>query len=100
MRKPWVRRLAGTVAFTLPALVCAIGMRLDRSSFGHNPRYTTLIPVVLCGSLLLAAVVPTILIMTSTLPLPRRIGLTAAMLLLLAIECGLSFYIVLMGGLR
>lgn len=100
MRKAWIRGLAGSVAFASPALVCIIGMHLDRSSFKHSPTYKSLIPVVLGGSLLLAAVVPAVLIMTSALSLPRRVGLTAAMLCLLALECCLAFYIVLMAGLR
>jgi hypothetical protein len=100
MRKPWIRGLAGIVAFALPALMCVIGMPLDRSSLGHDPTYKALILPVLCSSLLLAAVVPAALILTSTLSLPRRIGLTAAMWCLLALECGLAFYIVLGEGLR
>ncbi len=100
MRKPWIRVLAGIVAFALPALVCVIGMRLDRSSLRHDPTYERLILVVLCSSVLLATVVPAALIMTSTGSLPRRIGLTAAMWCLLVLECGLAGYIVLMGGLR
>lgn len=100
MRKPWIKALAGFTAFVLPALICLIGVRLDRSSIGHHPAYEPWIPVGLCSSVLLAAVVPSALIMTSTRSLPRRIGLTATMLCLLAIECGLAGYIVLMEGLR
>jgi hypothetical protein len=100
LRKPWIRGLAGFVAFASPAFVCFIGVHLDRSSFRHSPTYKSLIPVVLGGSLLLAAVVPAVLIMISALSLPRRIGLTAAMLCLLVLECGLAFYVVLMEGLH
>jgi len=52
------------------------------------------------SSLLLAAVVPAFLIMTLAMPLSRRIGLTIAVWCLLAVECGLAFYVVLMAGLR
>jgi hypothetical protein len=38
--------------------------------------------------------------MTSKLSWPRRIGLTVAMLCLLALECGLAGYIVLVGGVH
>jgi len=48
---------------------------------------------VLFGSAGLAAVVPAVLIMTSNLSWPRRIGLTVAMLFLLALDCGFTFYI-------
>jgi hypothetical protein len=99
MRKPWIKA-AAVVAFALPALTCVIGVRLDRSCIGHDPTYEPLILVALCSSVFLAAVVPGALIMTSTRSLPRRIGLTATMLCLLALECGLAGYIVLMEGLR
>lgn len=100
MKTPWIKGLTGTVAFGLPALMCVIGMRLDRSNLAHDPRYKSLILVVLCSSLFLAAVVPAALIMTSTLSLLRRIGLTAAMWCLLVLECCLAFYILLMEGVR
>jgi hypothetical protein len=100
MRTPWVKWLAGIVAFALPAMVCVIGVRLDRSSIAHAPAYKSSIPAVLCITVLLAAVLPGTLIMTSAGSLLRRIGLTAAMLCLLALECGLAGYIVLMAGLR
>ena len=100
MRKPGIRALAGIVAFTLPSFICVIGVRLDRSSIGHHPASEPWIPVGLCSSVLLAAVVPSALIMTSTRSLHRRIGLTATMLCLLALECGLAGYIVLMEGLH
>lgn len=100
MRKRWVKWFAGTVAFALPAMISVIGARLDRSSIAHAPAYKSSIPVVLGITVLLAAVLPGTLIMTSTGSLSRRIGLTAAMLCLLALECGLAGYIVLMEGLR
>jgi hypothetical protein len=100
MRKSRIRALAGIVAFALPAFMCVVGVRLDRSSIGHAPTYQPLILVVLCSSVLLAAVVPAALIMTSKLSLLRRIGLTATVLCFLALECGLAAYMVLMEGLR
>jgi hypothetical protein len=35
MRKPWIR-VAAVVAFALPALMCVIAVRLDRSSIGQS----------------------------------------------------------------
>src|SRR5579864_3945251 len=58
MRKPWIRALAGFAAFVLPALVCLLGVRLDRLSIGHHPAYEPWIPVGLCSAVLVAAVVP------------------------------------------
>jgi uncharacterized membrane protein YidH (DUF202 family) len=100
MRKPWIRALVGIIAFALPALMSVIGMQLDRSSIRHDPMYERLVPIVLCSSVLLAAVVPGVLIMASRLSLRRRIGLTVATLCLLALECVIAGYIVLMEGMR
>lgn len=55
---------------------------------------------MLLSPVILAALVPAYLIMTSTLSLLRRIGLTAAVWWLLTLECELMVYIVLMAGLR
>jgi len=100
MRKPWCRALTGIVFFALPAFVSVIGLRLDQSSLRHNPAYVSWLPIMTWSSLLLAAVVPAFLIMTRAMPLSRRIGLTIAVWCLLAVECGLAFYVVLMAGLR
>jgi hypothetical protein len=99
MRRSAIRTCAGIVAFTLPALVGAIGVRLDHSTLQHDPRYVASIPLMLWSSVGLAVVVPGSLIMTSKLSWPRRIGLTLAMLCLLVLECGLTGYIVLLAGL-
>lgn len=98
MQRPPFRAFIGIVAFTLPALVVVIGRRLDRSTLQHDPRYAALIPTVLWSSVVLAALVPAALIMTSPLSWPRRVGLMVATLCLLVLECGLAFYVVLMGG--
>jgi len=58
MRRPLFRAFIGIVAFTLPALVIVIGRRLDRSTLQHDPRYATLIPIVLWSSVVLAALLP------------------------------------------
>ena len=100
MRKRGIRALAGIVTFTLPVLVAVIGVRLDHSTLRQDPRYAALVLPVLLSSVGLAAVVPAVLIMTSKLSWPRRIGLTVAMLCLLALECGLAGYIVLVGGVH
>lgn len=99
-RDLWIRRLVGVVAFFLPALMAVVGVRLDQSSLRQDPKYVTAVPVMLLSPVILAALVPAYLIMTSTLPLARRIGLTAAVWCLLTLECGLTVYIVLMAGLR
>ncbi len=95
MRKPSTKAIAGLAAFALPSLVAVVGMCLDRSRLRYNASYAASIPLMLWSSVILAAVVPGVLIMKSTLSLPRRIALTAAMLCLLALECGLTLYIVL-----
>lgn len=100
MRNLWIRLIAGITSFFLPALACIVGMRLDQSSFRHDPIYRALVPVVMLGSVLLAAVVPAAFILRSGWSLSRRIGLTAATWCLLALECGLAAYVVLMEGLR
>jgi len=100
MRKSWVRILVGICSFALPALMANIGMRLDESRFRHDPTYRALVPPVMLGSVVLAAVVPAALIMTTALSLPRRIGLAAAVWSLLAIECAVTVYVVLMEALR
>lgn len=98
MRNPWVRGGVGMIAFALPALIVVPGLRLDQSSLRHDPTYAKLVPVMLWSSVILAAVVPAVLIMTSALSLPRRIGLTIAVWCLLALECWLAIYIVLLSG--
>jgi hypothetical protein len=100
MRSPWIKWIVGVVAFLLPAVVCFVGSRLDHSGFGHDPRYAALIPVVLLSSVILAAGVPAVFILRSALSRWRRIGLMAAVWCLLALECGLAIYVVLMEGLR
>ena len=94
------RGLTGITAFCLPALVSVAGVSLDRSGLQLDQRYAAWIPKVIWSSVLLAAVVPAACILTSTLSLPRRIGLTAAMLCLLAVECGLAFVVGLMLSVR
>ena len=94
------RGLIGITAFCLPALVSVAGVNLDRSGLDLGQRYAAWIPRVIWSSVLLAAVVPAACILTATLSWPRRIGLTAAMLCLLAVECGLAFYVGLMMSMR
>jgi len=94
------RALIGVTAFCLPAIVTVAGVSLDRSGLHLDQGYAAWIPKVIWSSVLLAAVVPAACILTSTLSLPRRIGLTAAMLCLLAVECGLAFFVGLMMSMR
>jgi hypothetical protein len=93
MRKSVIRAFAGIVTFTLPVLVAVIGVRLDHSALSHNPAYAALVAPVLLSSVGLAAVVPAALIMTSKRSWPWRVGLTLAMLCLLALECAFTSYI-------
>ena len=92
--------IVGIVAFTLPVLVVAIGMHLDRPPIRPADRYAALIPILLWGSIAVAALVPAAVIITSKLSWPRRIGLTVAVLCLLILECGFAFYIALLSELR
>ena len=94
------RGLIGITAFCLPALVTVVGIGVDRSGRPLDPGIAAWLPKVIWSSVLLAAVVPAACILTSTLSLPRRIGLTAAMLCLLAVECGLALYLGLMLSMR
>ena len=100
MRNPWIKRFVGFAAFFLPAFVCIVGLQLDRSRFRHDPVYAALVPIVMLSSVLLAALVPATFIMISARSLPNRIGMIVAILCLLALECGVAVYMVLMEGLR
>jgi hypothetical protein len=95
-RRAATKTFAGIVTFTLPVVVAAIGVRLDHSTLQHDTRYVASIPLMLWSSVGLAAVVPAALIMTSKLSWPRRVGLTVAMLCLLALECGFTVYIAML----
>lgn len=46
MRKPLIRGLVGMAAFSLPAVICIVGMRLDQRRFRHDLRYVASIPVL------------------------------------------------------
>ena len=87
--------LVGTFAFFFPAAIAAIGMRLDRSAFRHDPTYAALVPVVCLGSMLLAITVPTVLIMKSRMSMVRRIGLSGVYWCLLLHESYWIFVAVL-----
>jgi hypothetical protein len=76
--------------------VAVIGVRLDHSSLTHDPTYGALALPELLTCVGLAAVVPGALIMTSKLSWPRRVGLIVIMLWLLALECGITFYIAML----
>ena len=93
MRRLAIRAFAGIVTFILPALLAVIGVRLDHSSLSHDPTYGALLLPVLFTCVGVAAVVPGALIMTSKLSRPWRVGLTVAMLCLLVLECGFTFYV-------
>ena len=94
------RGLIGITAFCLPALVSVAGVSLDRSGLQLDQRYAAWIPKVIWSSVLLAAIMPAACILTSTLSLARRLGLTVAMLCLLAVECGLALAAGLMMSFR
>ena len=74
----------------------AIWLHLDLSTLEHDPRYMVSVPLILWSSVGLAAVVPASLIMTSKLPWVGRIGLTIAMLCLLALEFGMTVWILVL----
>ena len=96
-----LRVIVGLVAFTLPILFVVIGMHFDRSQAQPDDQiYERWIQMLLWGSLVLAALVPSALIMTSRLSWPRRIGLTVVVLGLLVLECVVAFYIALGEALR
>ncbi len=99
MQRPWFRWVAGIIAFALPVLAVAIGLRLDHSSPRRNPTYTASVPFMLFGSIFLAAIVPAAPILSSKQSLLRRVGLTIATLGLLALECAITFYIAMMSQL-
>ena len=86
MRWNVLKWLTGTLAFFLPSAIAAIGNRLDRSAFRHDPTYVALVPVVCVGSMLLAITVPTILIVRSRMLMVYRIVLSVVYWCLLAIE--------------
>lgn len=95
------RVIVGLIAFTLPVLVVVVGMHLDRSPMRVGDQTSPLlIEIVLWGSIAVAALIPAALILTSALSWPRRVVLTVATLCLLVLECGLTFYIALLSGLR
>jgi hypothetical protein len=91
MRSPLIKWLVGNLAFLLPAIMAVVGEYLDRSRFSHDPVYTSLIPFVFWGSVLLAAIIPAALVMTTRMPLSRRIGATGI------VWCGLllEFYLII-----
>ena len=47
MRKPLIRGLVGIAAFSLPTVICIVGMQLDRTRFRHDPRYVASILVAM-----------------------------------------------------
>jgi len=96
----WNRWLAGGIAFALPAFVTVAGLRLDRSPLAHDPVYASLIRPAVWIAVMLAVVVPGALILTSPLPLTRRIALVAAAWCLLALECAVALYVGLMSALH
>jgi len=100
MQQPFLRWAVGVVTFSLPAIVAAIGIRLDHSSLRNDASYADAAPIMIWGSLFLAVLVPASLILTSKQSWPRRIGLTLAVLCLLAAECAVAFFIGLGSGLR
>jgi hypothetical protein len=86
-----IKRVVGGGAFLLPAMMAAVGEQLDHSRFRYDPLYTSLIPYVFWGAVILAAVVPAALVMTARMPLTRRIGMVGVIL------CGLllEFYLII-----
>ena len=78
----------------LPAGVGLLGRHLDHSQFRDNPLYKALVPVAVWGSLALAVVIPTVLVLTARIPLIYRLALTVGVWVLLALELYCVFVIV------
>jgi uncharacterized membrane protein YecN with MAPEG domain len=81
----------GIVAFFLPTLVEVIGTYIERlpSMYGRSNEALDLF--VLGASVLLAAVVSAVFIMTAPTTLARRLGFTAAVWCLLLLEVYILF---------
>jgi hypothetical protein len=94
MRSFSIRCLAGAVALLLPAGIAFLASYLDRSKFRNDATYKALIPVVSCGSLVLAVVIPAVLVMSARMPLIYRVVITLAVWLLLAVELYWLFFAV------
>jgi hypothetical protein len=94
MRSFSIRCLAGVLALLLPAGVAFLARYLDRSKFRSDATYKALFPVVVCGSLLLAVLIPAVLVMTARIPLIYRVVITLAAWLLLAVELYWLFFTV------
>jgi hypothetical protein len=75
-----------------------IGMRLDQSPIRHDSMYGALIPVVSCGAVILAGVVPSALALTAKTSLLRRVILMVVIWGLLLVQIYLIFVMVLSGG--
>jgi len=94
MRSNLIKWLCGIFAFLLPVAVAMMGKRLDHSAYRHDATYKALIPAVVCGALLLATLVPAILLMTSRMRLPYRMGFTVAVWALLVLQLYWVFFVV------
>ena len=76
MRSFSIRCVAGVLAMLLPAGVAFLARHLDRSKLRNAAIYKAMIPVMVCGSLLLAVVIPAVLVMSARMPLIYRVVIT------------------------
>ncbi len=98
MRSTGAKWLVGSLAFLLPALVAAVGLRLDKSPYRHDALYRALIPPALLGAVVSAVAVPAVLIGKARMSLLRRAGLIAAVWGLLLAQFYMIFIAVLSGA--
>jgi len=89
-----VKWLIGCAAFAAPVLIAALGRRLDHSAYRHAAIYKSLVPVFAVGSLAVAVLVPAMLLLTSVLPVWRRVGYLIGVWSLLCIELYWLFFTV------
>lgn len=97
MRSPFLRTVAGILAFFAPAYVALVQMMSTDPVAGDGGPG---IGVGLLGALsvLVAGLVPSLLFLRSGLPPNTRVGLAIVALALLAGECLSILYIVVMSG--
>jgi CBS domain containing-hemolysin-like protein len=81
----------GSLMFFLPGLVGFIGDFLERLPAINSVESSRLVSFVFGASVLLAAVVPAVFIMTAPTALARRLGFTAAVWCLLFLEVFIVF---------
>ena len=98
MRSSIIKWLLGSLAFLVPAMIAVIGMYLDKSPIRHDSLYKSLVPIVSWGAIILAAIVPTALVVTARMSLPRRASFVVAIWCMLIVQLYLILVAVLSGA--